>query len=63
MSVFRHEANDVALYIYGACAGTINFPILEDHWLMWPYDKQDMQRKKPYVEGEVVIKPVLEEFR
>jgi len=39
VSVFRHEANDVGLYIYGACAGAINFPILEDYWLMWPYDK------------------------
>jgi len=25
--------------IYGARAGAINFPIVEDHWLMWPHDK------------------------
>jgi len=25
--------------IYGADAGAINFPIVEDHWLMWPHDK------------------------
>jgi len=38
VSVFLHEANDVGLgYICGVCA--INFPIVEDHWLMWPHDK------------------------
>jgi len=31
-------------YTYGACAGAISFPIVEDHWLMWPHDKWDMQR-------------------
>ena len=48
MSVFRHEANDVGLHIYGACAGAINFPILEDHWLMCPYDKYDKERNNGF---------------
>jgi len=39
VSVFLHEANDVGLYINGARSGAINFPIVEDHWLIWPHDK------------------------
>jgi len=42
VSPFHHEANDAGLqYIYGARAGAMNFPIVEDHRLMWPRDKQD----------------------
>jgi len=31
MSVFLHDENVVCLYIYGACAGAMNFPVVEDH--------------------------------
>jgi len=39
VSVFLHEANDVGLYICSVRAEAINFPTVEDHWLMWPHDK------------------------
>ena len=43
-------------YIYGARAGASNFPIVEDHWLMWLHDKQDMQMK--YTTGQGLGIPI-----